>query len=217
MFDSLVTKISRKKLDECISKYESDGKTLEIGSWGEPSYSRFFLNRVGMDIKGGKGVDLVASAYDIPFEDNSFEIVLCLSVLEHLEDPKKALREMHRVLKPNGTILVSVPFMFPIHESPNDFWRFTKYGLKKLFEKGWEIIEIKAETNTTEFLAVILQRLGYQTNMRLNKISKLFIFIFARLIEFSPNMFKEVFGDIRKKNKELEAFTSAFFLSAIKK
>lgn len=212
----LTSKVTRNRLDKIISKYQTTEKTLEVGSFGSPDYTKYFPNRIGVDVRGGKGVDIIASAYKLPFNDEEFNLVLCISVLEHLEDPHSAIKEMRRVLKINGRIIVSVPFMFPIHEAPNDYWRFTKFGLKKLFSDGWEIENIMAETNTQETFAVLLQRLGYQTKMKFNGILKFWIFLIARLVEKSPNFIKKVFGDISKKSEEPEAFTSGFFLVAKK-
>ncbi len=212
----LVSKITRTNLDKLISKYETTEKVLEIGSWGKPGYIKYFPNRVGVDIRKGENVDVVASVYDLPFGEKEFDTVLCISVLEHLEDPLIAVEEMNRVLKVGGKIIVSVPFMFPIHEAPNDYWRFTKFGLKKLFSDGWEIEKIVAETSGQELFAVLLQRFAYQTKLKMNKVMKAFIFVVARLIQKMPNMIKIVFGDITKKTIEPDAFTSGFFLVAKK-
>jgi SAM-dependent methyltransferase len=212
----LTSKISRNKLDLKVAKYASAERTLEVGSYGSQAYSRFFTNKVGLDIRPGKGVDVVGSVYDLPFKDNEFDIVLCMVVLEHLEDPQKAILEMNRVLKPKGKILVSVPFMFPMHDTPNDFWRFTKYGLQLLF-KDWDIVEISAETNIHETFAVILQRVGYQATFYLNKIMKVFIFALAALISKLPVMTKKIYGGIDRKTEEPEAFASSYFLVAQKR
>ncbi len=214
--DFLTSKISRKKLDKLISAYATNAKTLEVGAWGGQEYGRFFPNKIGVDIREGKGVDLVADVYQLPFKNDEFDTVLCVAILEHLEYPRKAISEMHRVLKSGGIILISVPFMFPIHDAPNDYWRFTKYGLKKLFVDGWHIEVLKAETNTQEFFATIIQRLGYQSKMKLNKPAKILLFLLARIIEKMPNIFSEIYGDITKKSKEPDAFTSSFFLVAKK-
>ncbi len=213
---SFLSKIARRKLNEKVAPYASDQKTLEVGSYGSSGYGKYFPNRVGLDIRSGPGVDVVGSVYKIPFEDNSFEIVLCMVVMEHLEDPKVAIAEIYRVLKPGGKILVSVPFLFPIHDSPNDFWRFTKYGLKVLF-KDWDIIELSAETNFNEAFAVLLQRVGYQTKFYANTIFKVCIFSLAWVFARMPTMTKEVYGNIEKSVLEPEAFASSFFLVAHKK
>ncbi len=210
----LISKITRFNLDKLVSEYQTSERVLEIGSRGKPSYGRYFPNRVGIDIREGDGVDVVASVYELPFKNAEFDMVLCISVLEHLEYPSRAIKEMERVLRVGGRIIVSVPFMFPIHDSPDDYWRFTKFGLKKLFSKGWKIEKIVAETGSQELFAVLLQRFAYQTKLKMNKIMKIFIFTAARLIQKCPNMVKTVFGDITKKTTEPDAFTSGFFMVA---
>ena len=209
-------KIARKKLDEKVAPYGGAAKTLEIGAYGSASYSKYFTNKTGLDIRPGPGVDVVGSVYDLPFSDNTFDMVLCMVVLEHLEDPPKAISEIKRVLKPNGRILASVPFMFPMHATPDDFWRFTKYGLKILF-KDWDIEKIEAETNFNETFAVLLQRVGYQTKFRANKLMKVMLFSLAWFVEHMPRLVKTVYGGIDKKTEEPEAFASSFFLVARKK
>lgn len=212
----LTTKISRKKLDEQVSKYGGNSKTLEVGAYGKPSYSRFFTNKVGLDVREGPGVDVVGSVYELPFEDHSFETVLCMVVMEHLEYPDKAIAEMKRVLKPGGKIIISVPFLFPIHDSPGDYWRFTKYGLQVLF-RDWDIEKLIAETNINETFAVLLQRVGYQSKFRFNAIAKVLIFSLAWLLTQLPVLPKQVYGDIGKTVEEPEAFASSFFLVAQKR
>lgn len=212
----LTKKISRELSDEAIEPYASDGWTLEVGAYGRPSYGRFFPNRTGVDVREGSGVDRVASVYDLPFKDGEFENVLCMSVLEHLEEPRKAIKEMWRVLKPGGRIIVSVPFLFPIHDAPGDYWRFTKYGLQQLFSKGWNIIELKAEGDIQKSLAVLLQRVALQGRFRLDKLTKVKLFLFARILNWAPRWWRAIFGDIHKKQREDDAFASAFFVVAEK-
>jgi SAM-dependent methyltransferase len=85
----------------------------------------------------------VGTAYEIPAPDASFDSAICTAVLEHLEEPELALRECFRVLRPGGYALYSVPFIWHLHEEPRDFFRYSKYGLKHLFEKsGFEIREM---------------------------------------------------------------------------
>jgi SAM-dependent methyltransferase len=81
---------------------------------------------------------------EMTFAENSFDAALCLQVLEHVADPFRAARELHRVLRPVGKLLLTVPFLAqyhgrkaaghsPDHESYPDFWRFTHQGLEELF------------------------------------------------------------------------------------
>jgi SAM-dependent methyltransferase len=215
---ALVSKISRVKSDAVIAPFSSNELTLEVGAYGQPGYGRFFPNRIGIDIRKGPGVDRVASVYALPFSDGYFANVLCMSVLEHLEDPARAIREMHRVLKPGGRIFVSVPFLFPIHDAPGDYWRFTKYGLQYLFREGWNVVHLRAETDAQESFAVLLQRYGYQTKLRWNTFFKGVLFMLARILDVMPrSIIRSVYGDIHKKREEPDAFASAFFLAAEKR
>ncbi len=69
----------------------------------------------------------------IPFPDNHFDAILCTEVLEHAAHPEVLVAEMHRVLRPGGKLVLTVPFSARVHHIPYDFHRFTSYGLKQLF------------------------------------------------------------------------------------
>jgi SAM-dependent methyltransferase len=88
-------------------------------------------------------LDYVCELTDIPVEDGRFDRVLFNQVLEHLPEPARALAELHRVLKPGGLILCSVPLFFAEHQVPHDYFRYTKYALRRLFdEAGFEVVRI---------------------------------------------------------------------------
>jgi len=89
-------------------------------------------------------LDYVCDMTDIPVEDGRFDRVLFNQVLEHLPEPGLALAELNRVLKPGGRIFCSAPLFFQEHQAPYDFYRYTQYGLKKLFgDAGFEIVRIE--------------------------------------------------------------------------
>ncbi len=129
-----------------------DGRLIDIGCGTKPYkdlLAPLVTEHVGMDHEGTahdkSNIDLFGTAYDIPADDGEFDSALCTAVLEHLEEPEKALRECYRVLKPGAIAIYTVPFIWHLHEEPTDFYRFTKFGLKYLFEKtGFEIVKIKA-------------------------------------------------------------------------
>lgn len=84
-------------------------------------------------------IDFNYDIHDLKFEDNSFDVAVCLSILEHVPYPQKAIAELHRVLKPGGEIWVQLPFSYPYHEGPQDYWRASPQGLRIWMEDFDEI------------------------------------------------------------------------------
>lgn len=145
----LINRIHDKQLLDYAERYLS-GNLLDIGCGTKPykdMLSPFVEEHVGVDheetLHDKSNVDLFGTAYEIPSNNESFDSAICTAVLEHLEEPEQALRECYRVLKPGGTAIYSVPFIWHLHEEPRDFYRYTKYGLKYLFEKvGFEVLQV---------------------------------------------------------------------------
>jgi SAM-dependent methyltransferase len=94
----------------------------------EPSGGSRYL---ATDIRVLPSVDFASDATALPVADHSVDVVVSLELLEHVTDPAAALAEMARVLKPGGTVMVSVPSTVPRHDD-NDYWRFTAQGLQHL-------------------------------------------------------------------------------------
>lgn len=120
-------------LDEPIYEF---GSRKMIGQEESADISKFFpnLELIGVDYIDGIGVDQVLDIRDISKEDNSIGTLLCTEVLEHVDEPFKAISEIRRVLKPNGVLLLTCPFKLPIHGSPYDYWRFTPQGFEVLLK-----------------------------------------------------------------------------------
>ena len=113
---------------------------------------------VGFDIPGNPHADLHGSIDAIPVEDASFDVVLCLQVLEHVEDPAAAVRELRRIVKPGGRVLLSTHGVYPFHPNPDDFWRWTHAGLELLFRDNgpWESVTVRAGAGTATTLAMLV-------------------------------------------------------------
>ena len=127
------------------------GRLLDIGCGIKP-YKQVLASSVaehiGVDHEGTlfglEHVDIVATAYQLPIGDSSFDSALVTEVLEHLEDPIAALSECARVLRVGGHVLITTPFMWHLHDEPRDFYRFTPHGLRHVIESaGLEVVEIQ--------------------------------------------------------------------------
>lgn len=147
------TPIGSGPYDRFIARANRPGaRILEIGSRlvvpGAQARGADFpaaAHFVGIDIHPGPGVDLVCDAHALSavFRPASFDHVFSLSVLEHLPAPWRLPAQINHVLPIGGEVMHSVPFAWPVHEAPNDFWRFSDKGLELLFgpAEGFEIID----------------------------------------------------------------------------
>ena len=148
--------------DEARRAYEELGpyRVLDVGCGTKP-YRSFFTpfatTYVGVDRVESLQADLVGSVEDLPVEGSSFEVVLCNQVLEHCDDPVRAVAELRRVTAPGGRVLVSTHGVMAYHPSPTDYWRWTHAGLEKLFtENGaWESVRVTPASGTTACLGMI--------------------------------------------------------------
>lgn len=128
---------------ESVSHYVM-GKTLDIGGGEKKRYGNIFSTTsfTTLDIYSGPGIDIVASADNIPLPDESLDSVLSTQVLEHVKFPERCVQEMFRILKKDGYAVVTAPQWNELHDEPTDFWRYTKYGLIELFKRnGFQVIE----------------------------------------------------------------------------
>lgn len=173
-------------LDSLIEarKY-AKGRLLDVGCGNKP-YQRIFAKKVteylGLDKTVG---DIHGSALDMPFKKNTFDTVLSTQVLEHVSDPQKMMDEISRVLKKGGHAILTMPLFWCLHEEPEDYFRFTKYGLMKLAkESKLEIVYIRDRGNwpitigqlISIFLEPTINRYLLKYPKRLIQTSIMFIF-----------------------------------------
>lgn len=120
------------------------GEVLDYGCGGQP-YRRLFSSAssyVGVDIRDETGSTVVVHPSEpLPFSDGAFDMVLSNQVLEHVEDPDLYVREVVRVLKPEGTLVLSVPFIYPVHGAPYDYRRLSEFGVRAMLE-DFELIRV---------------------------------------------------------------------------
>lgn len=89
---------------------------------------------IGADMRKGPGVDVVLNLHNIDLPDNSAGTILMMDTIEHVEYLRKAMDEVYRILKKDGLVILSSHMKFPIHDYPNDYWRFTPEAFKSLLK-----------------------------------------------------------------------------------
>lgn len=193
------TSILTNQLQVDLLRVYSDyfkGKLLDVGC-GEKPYSLIYNNYVessiGVDVETcvheQRYVDVFASADDLPFEDSTFDTVLCTNVLEHVANMEAAFQEISRVHKSGGTLIISVPFLYPTHEAPYDYYRFTGYGLEYLLDKyNYEILECKTWGGPGLFFATYFSMIfGKLIHVKLLnslccEMQKIFYYIYKKMM-----------------------------------
>lgn len=121
--------------DLASNTVESWQIVVEIGS-GAKSRRILFprSNFVTMDFVKREGIDVVASISDLPFRDETVDFVLCENVLEHIPEPERAITQVWSAIRKGGYLYLVTPFLFPLHDLPYDFYRYTEYSLKHLLK-----------------------------------------------------------------------------------
>ena len=198
-----------------VKKYASSARVLDLGADDSP-YQKFFPNRVSVDVEARPGVDVVGDAHALPFRDGEFEMILCTEVLEHLHDPARAISEMRRVLCSNGLLILTTRFLYPIHDAPGDYFRFTRYGLEYLL-RDWDILELVEESETQETIGILAHRLGLQARFLCGPIGKIFALLWGKFLMVIPNFVRIEFGDVEHSRRERNIMTTGYYVAARKK
>jgi len=211
---ALSAKLTRVTLDRFITAHASGGLTLDLGAQNGP-YASHFPRRVALDLQAASGLDARGDAHALPFVDGAFDVVLCTEVLEHLVEPQRAIDEMHRVLKPGGQLLLTTRFLFPIHDAPHDYFRFTKYGLRHLLRR-FDAVEIQEETDSVGALAVLVQRLGMQAHTLGSATLRATWLVAARVVRRLSFLITSEYGDSRRRTPETGIMTSGYHVACRK-
>lgn len=169
-FPSIARVCTERKLKKVFSRLKP-GKVLYIGVLTN-LYNKLIPHTefITCDIDPALKPNIVCDVHDIKIENDVFDTTVAIQVLEHCRDPAKAIKEMHRVLKKGGIMIISVPFLYPYHASPKDYYRFTEDSLKEL-TKDFESVQTISIGN--KFLT-LCQILGKGNIIKTFHIQKLF-------------------------------------------
>ena len=152
------TKIASELVSRCLAEAaqkHARGRLIDLGCGTKP-YQALFAPYVDShfgvdfgataDLHYGEATkaDLLVDGAATNLPGGSFETLLCTQVLEHVFDTEAFIAECHRLLAEGGTGIFTIPFVWQCHAEPNDFYRFTRYSLQKLFERrGFRVVELR--------------------------------------------------------------------------
>ena len=96
----------------------------------------------------------------LPLSDNTFNTAILSDVLEHIPEPQKLINEIHRILKPESYLIMNTPFFYPLHEEPNDYYRYTRYALEYMCKNaGFKKVNIEVVGGIVEIIFDILMKI----------------------------------------------------------
>jgi SAM-dependent methyltransferase len=127
--------VPRDEIATTLAMLPPGARICDVGAGGR----RLTPTVVTVDAFWTPDVDIVGDIHRLPIADNAFDCVFCTGTLEHVRDPRQAVVELRRILRPGGMIYIDVPFIQGYHADPTDYWRFTIDGLRVLCEDFEEI------------------------------------------------------------------------------
>jgi SAM-dependent methyltransferase len=163
-------------------KLHARGRLLDLGCGKVPffdAYRQYVSESVCVDwgntLHKNDHLDFEADlTKELSFSDSEFDTILLSDVLEHIPDPELLCREMARVLKPNGKLLMNVPFYYWLHERPHDFYRYTEFALRRFMERcGLQILLLKTIGGAPEILTDVIAKNVTRLPVAGNAISSL--------------------------------------------
>src|SRR3989338_10753742 len=136
--------IKKKVLALLKGRFKNSDIILDIGCGNNPYYHKSIKAKiVCVDIKHTEKAHVVCDAMSLPLKKSSFDGIICVNSLYYYNNPFMAVKEFSNILKKNGKLMLIMPFMYPIHDAPEDKYRFTEYGINELLKKDFDIKEIK--------------------------------------------------------------------------
>jgi SAM-dependent methyltransferase len=183
------------------------GDVLDVGCGRKPYRAFVPAQRyVGLEVDTPqmRAVQVADAYYDgrtFPFPDRSFDAVLCSQVFEHVFTPPEFLAEINRVLRPGGSLVLTVPFVWDEHEQPHDFARYSSFGLRAVLERAG--FEVQIARKTLQDSRVLFQLCNAYL-FKLTRTRRRSVNMLTTVMLMAPvNLLGMVFGALLPRNPDL--------------
>lgn len=157
--------MSTINLDRLCRENASDKRTLVIHS-EDVNYKPYFPNAFAVTKRPEKPADMHVSKYYQELSQigaESYEVIVCTGLLEHIPDPQRLIDDLHRILVPGGKLVISGSAVFSFHEGPDNFFHFTPYGFKVLFKEWTHFEMLRGSSMPFETIGILMQRILMQS------------------------------------------------------
>jgi SAM-dependent methyltransferase len=161
-----------------VTSFPRGARLLNLGSGFRASPESF----LAVDRELYPGVGIVGDLLALPLRSGSTDGILCEMVLEHVPDAAAALREFQRVLRPGGRIYLAVPFLWPYHASPHDYWRWTRSGAERDFAAFETIAAGVSGGPTTTLVNVLHEWLAMALSLNVEALYRIFYLVLMPLL-----------------------------------
>ncbi|MBC8029382.1 MAG: methyltransferase domain-containing protein [Pyrinomonadaceae bacterium] len=198
------------EIDVDLDQFKSllKGKVLNAGAgWRDVSHlvdGELINQDISWPGDERTNIQIYSPLHRIPVPSNYFDAILCIAVLEHVENPEEVVPELYRALKPGGHLILEVPFLQPEHKVPTDFQRYTKDGLVRLVSHhGFSVQQIKG-------LFTVYHTLYWQVYLWLH-LKKTITYLILRVLLLRPLLWSA-----RRSKTYSDTLASGFQLVATK-
>ncbi len=160
-------RLSRRSLEQFARETATTERALVVHS-RDIDHRRFFPNSVVLSRPRGEQAERFASPYleELALVGNeTFPVIVCTALLEHVPGPDRLVGELHRILEPGGRLIVTASAVFPFHGAPANYFHFTPNGLRYLFRDWTRFDVLRGSSQPFETLAIMLQRINLQCDV----------------------------------------------------
>lgn len=205
LYEFLEKEYKQIKPGQSVLTIGAGGKiNKELYKYGEEKY----FDILSFDIDEDRGPDVVGDICTYDFKEKRFDVIIMSEVIQFLQTPQIGIDNVYKILKPGGRLILTSPFVFPLHDRPYDLYRFTKHGLKYLLS-GFDEVTIEDRNGPLEAIDVLW--------LRLNKFKGKHSYSLKRIIVFTVFYLKRPLTLFLQRYIKTDIMTTGYNVVAIKK